>query len=169
MAFLIENDQVISFAEFQDVLTVDQRIFEANEGLSDELIDRALVRATERILVRFRNTAWWRNYYRSRSNGQAINSQADIPALDPNLIKDRFTDFTELCVYTALSETVLPGIADFSDEDSAERQKMSYYEQRASALFIELVQAGDWYDFDDDGVIQSTEKQPGQLNLKRVR
>jgi hypothetical protein len=72
-------------------------------------------------------------------------------------------------VYVALSEFILPSIADFGNEDNAERQKMGYYKQKADELFGELVTAGDWYDFDDDGTIQSDEKSPGQYNLKRVR
>jgi hypothetical protein len=89
--------------------------------------------------------------------------------VNPNRIKDRENDFTDLCVYTALSEFILPSIADFGNEDSAERQKMGYYTQKASSLFSELVQSGDWYDFDNSGTISSSEKQPGQYNLKRVR
>lgn len=169
MAFVVENDLVVSFAEFQDVLDKDQRIFEANEGLSDTLVDSALIRATERILNRLRNTDWWRNYYLRRNTSTIINTVADIPALDPNKIQGRQADFTDLCVFVALSETILPGIADFSNEDSAERQKMSYYQQRAEMLFTELVQNGDWYDFSGTGTISSDEKQPGIINLKRVR
>jgi hypothetical protein len=169
MAFVIENDQVVSFAEFQDVLENDQRIFEANEGLTDDTVDRALIRSTQRILTRMRNTAWWRSYYINRNTSIQINTSADIPPLDPNLIVQRQEDFTDLCVYLALTDIILPGIADFSDADSSERQKMAYYQQRAETVFEELVRAGDWYDFDDDGIVQSTEKQPGQINLKRVR
>lgn len=168
MAFVVENNTVVSFAEFQDVLDKDQRIFEANEGLSDDVIDRALIKATERILSRFRNTSWWRQYYTMMTN-TAINSVADIPSLDPNKIKARQGDFTDLCVFVGLSEQILPGVADFSNEDSAERQKMGYYTQRAESLFMELVTAGDWYDFDNDSTIVSSEKMPGQINLKRVR
>lgn len=168
MAFVIENDTVVSFAEFQDVLDKDQRIFEANEGLSDDVVDRALIKATERILTRLRNTAWWRQYYTVNS-GVNITKVGDIPALDPNKIKAREGDFTDLCVFVGLSEQILPGVADFSNEDSAERQKMGYYTQRAEALFNELVTAGDWYDFNDDNTIVSSEKLAGQINLKRVR
>lgn len=169
MAFVIENDQVVSFAEFQDVVEKDQRIFSANEGLSDDVVDGALIRATDRILTRFRNTGWWKGYYVNRDSSIAYTTTADIPGIDANRILNRQADFTDLCVFVALSESVLPGIADFSDEDSSERQKMAYYTQRASELFTELVQAGDWYDFDGDGNITSDEKQPGQINLKRVR
>jgi hypothetical protein len=169
MAFIIENDQVISFAEFTDVIAKDQRIFDANEGLSDDVIETALVRATERILTRLRNTGWWRGYYINRDSSISYQTTADIPAIDPNKIITRQNDFMDLCVFVALGEYVLPGIADFSDEDSSERQKMAYYNQRSSELFTELVQAGDWYDFDGDGNITSNEKQPGAINLKRVR
>jgi hypothetical protein len=99
----------------------------------------------------------------------AINTQADIPALNPNRIIGRKNDFTDLCVYTALSEFILPKIADFGNEDSAERKKMGYYTQKAETLFAELITAGDWYDFDASGTIASNEKSPGQYNLKRVR
>jgi len=168
MAFIIENDSVVSFADFSDVLLKDQRLFEANEGLSDDVVEQHLVRATERILDKFKASQWWQSYYYRRSPA-GITTVADIPALDPNLIIDRQNDFTDLCVYLAFSEYILPVVADFSNEDSAERRKMGYYANQAEKLFGELITAGDWYDFDNDGVIESSEKQPGQFNLKRVR
>ena len=169
MAFIEEAGTVVSFAEFQDVLNKDQRLFEANEGLSDTAVDNSLVRATERILAKLRSSDWWRSYYVRRDTTIAYNSVADVPALDPNRIIARQNDFTDLCVYTALADFILPSVADFGNQDSAERQKMAYYTQRADALYGELITAGDWYDFDDDSTIQSDEKQPGYFNLKRVR
>jgi hypothetical protein len=169
MAFVTEDSTVISFAEFQDVVDKDQRIFEANEGLSDDAVELQLVRATDRILTKLRASAWWREYYTRRDTTTVYRTAADIPALDPNRIIDRESDFTDLCVYTALSEYILPSIADFGNEESAERQKMAYYTQRAESLFGELISSGDWYDFDDSGTIASTEKSPGQYNIKRVR
>jgi hypothetical protein len=168
MPFIVENNTVVSFAEFQDVVQKDQRLFDSNEGLSDEIIENSLARATERILTKLRASDWWRNYYVNRSNF-SFNTVADIPALDANRILARQNDFTDLCVFTAMAENILPIIADFGNNDSAERQKMGYYAQRADALYGELITAGDWYDFDDDNTIDSNEKSPGQYNLKRVR
>jgi len=168
MPFIVENNTVVSFAEFQDVVQKDQRLFDSNEGLSDEIIENSLARATERILTKLRGSDWWRNYYDNRSNS-TFNTVADIPALDANRILARQNDFTDLCVFTAMAENILPIIADFGNTDSAERQKMGYYAQRADALFGELITAGDWYDFDDNNTIASSEKSPGQYNLKRVR
>lgn len=169
MAFIRNNGSVLSFAEFQDVVDKDQRLFEVNEGLSDDVVEPQLIRATERILTKLRASDWWQNYYVNRSSGTAFLTVADIPALDANRIKARLNDFTDLCVFMAMADYILPSIADFSNQDSAERQKMGYYAQKADSLFGELITAGDWYDFDNDLTIESSEKQPGQYNLKRVR
>ena len=168
MAFITESGTVTSFAEFQDVVNKDQRLFDSNEGLSDDVVELQLTRATERILTKLRASGWWRSYYTQRST-TALNTAADIPALNVNRIKTRFNDFTDLCVYTALAEFILPSIADFGKEDNAERQKMGYYSQKAESLFGELIAAGDWYDFDGDTTIESDEMSPGYYNLKRVR
>lgn len=169
MPFVTENNDVISFAEFQDVVNKDARLFDANEGLSDDIVEAQLVRATERILSKLRSSAWWQGYYVNRNTTTVLKTLADIPALDVNRIIGRQNDFTDLCVYTALAEFILPSVADFGKEDNAERQKMGYYTQKADALFGELISAGDWYDFDNDATIESNEKSPGQYNLKRVR
>jgi hypothetical protein len=169
MPFVTESNTITSFAEFQDVVNKDSRLFDANEGLSDDIVETQLVRATERILSNLRSSAWWQSYYVNRNSTSALRTLADIPALDPNRIIARVNDFTDLCVYTALADFILPSVADFGNEDSAERAKMGYYSQKADALFGELISAGDWYDFDDNGTIASTEKQPGYYNLKRVR
>jgi len=158
MAFVYENDSVISFAEMQDVLDRDHRLFDNNEGLSDNVIEPLLTRATERILTKIKLTEFWKSYYPSGTQN-----------VDPDLIIARHNDFTDLCVYEALSEYVLPIIADFGDEDNAERKKMGYYKQRADALFGELINSGDWYDFDADGSIGTNEIKRDTYSLKRIR
>lgn len=170
MSFIIENNVTISFADYDDCVDKDKRLFEQNEGLTDDYVEEQLIRATERILSKLRSSSWWRSYFVAKdTSGTVINTAADIPVLDPNKIKARLNDFRDLCVYTAFSDFVLPSIADFSNEENAERNKMGYYSNKADSLFGELITAGDWYDFDNDGSIVSKEKQPGQYNLKRVR
>lgn len=169
MAFINDGTTVISFAEYQDVVDRDQRLFVTNESLSEDVVEPLLIRATERVLTKLRSSEWWQSYYIRRSSSGIFSTTADIPALDPEKIVDRVNDFTDLCVYTALAEFILPMVADFGTEDNAERQKMGYYTSKASALFGELVSAGDWYDFSGSGTVTSDEKQPGHYNLKRVR
>jgi hypothetical protein len=74
-----------------------------------------------------------------------------------------------LCVYLALAEYILPRVADFSNQDSAEVQKIKYYEDKTEKLLTELIEAGDWYDFAGDGTINTSDKAPSRLNLVRVR
>ena len=169
MAFIYDTTGVVSFADFSDVQTRDQRIFDSNEGLTDEVVEQHLIRATERILNKIRSSNWWRSYYLEHTPSINISTVADIPAIDINRIIARTNDFTDLCVYTALSEFTLPLIANFGAEETDERKKMSYYTMKTNDLLKELIEAGDWYDFNDDGVITSNEKSPTQLNLKRIR
>ena len=169
MAFIIESGVVISFAEYNDVLQRDQRLFDSNEGLTDEVVEDALMRATQRILSKMSTSTWWRDYYRARDSSTSYNSVADIPSIDAVKILNRKSDFTELCVYTALADYILPQVADFGDETDSDRAKMGYYQNRAESLFGELIIAGDWYDFDDDATVDSDEKEPGYFNLRRVR
>lgn len=168
MAFIIENDSVISFAEFTDVVARDQRLFDSNEGLTDDVVEPLLIRATERVLARIRATVWWRDYW-IRNSSTGITTVGDIPNPNADLIAARHNDFTDLCVYVALADYILPMVADFGNADSAERNKMGYYSNRAEALLMELVTLGDWYDWNGDGVVESNEKDPGHINLKRVR
>lgn len=165
MPFIIEDNATISFAEYSDVTARDQRLFDSNEGLTDEVVEDALIRATNRILTRFSSSSWWRNYYQKRTSVQTV----DIPSVDADKIKARQSDFTELCVYTAMAEYILPQVADFGDETDSDRAKMGYYQNRADSLFGELIIVGDWYDFDDDDIVETSEKSAGSYNLRRVR
>jgi hypothetical protein len=167
MAFIRSGSSVISFAEYQDVVDADQRIFDLNEGLTDDVVENALVRATERILTRVRSTEWWKSYYLKRDNSSI--QVADIPAPSANKIVDRQNDFTDLCVAVAMSDYILPKFADFGAADNAEKNKMGYYKQRGDSIFTELINAGDWYDFDGTGVVTTSEKEAGHFNLRRVR
>ena len=164
MAFIDDGTTIISFAEYKDVFARDQRLFDTNESLSEDVVEPLLIRGTERILDKIRSTPWWVSYCVKQGA-----SYSNIPQVDPTRIKARENDFTDLCVYWALAEFILPLIADFGTEDNAERQKMGYYTQKSQELLNELISAGDWYDFNDDGSIATKEIDHGVINLKRVR
>jgi hypothetical protein len=167
---------VIAFAEFEDVTNTDQRIFEANEGIADAaMVEDLTIKATNRILQLIRNTSWWKRYYllegseAQRTATQTRNGYIDAPLPDPNLIRVRQADFTDLCVYYTLYEYLLPKIADFSSQDNAEVQKIGVYRTKFDKLFMELIEDGTWYDFDNSGTVTVNEKMPTRLNLVRVR
>jgi hypothetical protein len=169
MPFIITNSVTTSFAEYQDVIDMDARVFDSNEGLTDDVVESLLTKSTQRVLTIIRNTDWWKSMYIDQSPGVSLSTVADIPALSPTKVRARQDDFTDLCVMYALYYYILPKVADFSNQDNAERAKIGFYQSKFEALLAEIITAGDWYDFDGSGTIASTEKQPGKYTLKRVR
>lgn len=173
MAFIQQGNTVYSFADYNDVVAKDSRLFAANEGLSMDVVEEALVRSTERIIDMIRASDWWKGYYIQQSNGNysnvVIGQSVSVPAPQAYLILTRRNDFTDLCVYHALSEYLYPSVADFGNPDSAERQKLGFYNTKFRELFDELIEDGDWYDFNADGNIAKAEKSPSRLNHVRIR
>jgi len=152
------EDVVISFADETDVQLIDQRLFEANNGLTDEIVTDFCIRETARILTKISATDEWVNYYLSRSSGTAA---VDIPDVNPNLIISSTDDFTDLCVYGALYEYILPRTANFGLEEDSTYAKIDYYHNKFNGLFGDLIKRWDWYDFDGDGTVDSNEKFQG--------
>lgn len=176
MAFINPNGTgVISFAEYSDVINIDQRVFEANEGLTETVVEDILIRTTTRIVQNLGASDWWRTYYMRMMGGTydplIYNSIGllPIPDPDPNKIKARQADFTDLCVYYALSYYIYPKIADFSQQDNAERIKIGFMNEKYRSLFQELVDDGSWYDFDNNGSVTNQEKMVSRTNIVRVR
>jgi len=175
MAFIYSAGNVISFADADDVHNIDQRVFEANEGLTDAIVEEVLIRGTTRIIQNFGASDWWRSYYIRMSGGTydplIYNSLGllPIPDPDPNKILARQADFTDLCVYYSLSYYLLPKIADFSNQDNAERVKIGFFNEKYRSLFQELIDDGSWYDWDNGGTITNQEKMVSRTNIIRVR
>lgn len=157
MTFVLDtNNKVESFAEYSDVLIKDKRLFDANEGLSETDVYPQLIRATERIGTKISNSNYWKEI-------------TDNSPFDSNLIMGRYNDFSDACVYLAMSEYILPSIADFGNPDIAEVQKMQYYENKFTQILDELIGTIDWYDFNQDGTIDTIERKSGHILPKRVR
>lgn len=164
MAFITQGTNVLSFATYDDAETIDQRLFEENEGLSIDITEDALIRSTERILDIIRNTEWYRRL--ALSQGASILT---LPAVSANKIVSRKNDFTDLCVFYALTHYLLPRVADFGNEDNAERVKIDFYLVKFNSLLEELIRNGDWYDYDGNGTVGTEENQEGFIQYQRVR
>ena len=170
MAFIQTSTKLISFADYNDVTEQDSRLFLSNEGLTQTVTEDLLVKSSARILTQIRATDWWASYFVSQDKGATvIQNRGDIPSPDGIKIKARQAEFTELCVYHVLFTYILPRYADFGADDNDEMGKIGFYEQRYTKLFMELITAGDWYDFDGVGTVTSAEMDPGKIRLRRVR
>lgn len=186
MAFITDGGgNVISYAEALDVKDKDQRVFEANEfdftnvpdapGSLNNYIEDLTEKSTNRINEKIRASSNWREYLNYQGVGLTNNT---IPAFDPDNIKSRKADFTDMCCYYTLKEYLLPKIADFGNPESPEVQKITYYENKFENLFKELTSMWDWYSYDGDATVQDDEKfvrfsrnrrTRGKSNVVRVR
>lgn len=142
------------YATPEDVQNIDQRVFEANEGLTEETVEGLLIRSTERINTLITDSDWWATY----GSGYVFN---------PINILNRQNDFSDACVFYCLYEYLLPTIADFGTEDNAEVNKIEFYKAKFLKLMEEILNGGDWYDFDGDGIIAPVEEVPGTATLER--
>jgi len=169
MSFITSNSTFISFADYQNVVDRDSRIFDENEILNDtELIEDILIRASERLLARIKSSGWWREYHWSRNPALSRDPRL-VPDVNPMLILGRNADFTDLTVLIALSEYILPKVTDFATDTAPGVLKIDFYKQAATALFLELIESGDWYDYDASGLVTTAERSPNTQNLVRIR
>ena len=178
MAFITDGGgNVISFAEYTDVVQKDQRIFEANElkipaesGFNDvtEFIEDILEKSTTRILIKIKASTWWQAYV--NYVGGSFQNLHNLPNVNPNNIKSRKQDFTDCAVFYGMAQYILPLIADFSEEvTSSEVQKIQYYNNKFNDRFEELLALADWYDYDGDGTVEDSEKAYSYSQNRRTR
>ena len=179
MAFVTDGaGSVTSYAEFTDVLQKDQRLLEANvlkvpaeSGFIDvtDFVEDMLTKSTDRINTKFKASSWYQGYL--NYTGQSVSNPALMPDFNPNYILSRQQDFTDLCVFYCFYYYILTLVADFSgaEEDSAEVQKIKYYEDKFQGLFNELIALADWYDADGDGTIEDSEKVWTNQTVRRSR
>lgn len=181
MAFITDGGgNVISFAEYTDIVQKDQRIFESNNLKIPEesgfvsvqdFVEDMLQKSTDRILLKIKTSQWWRGYNLSQGNSYDVN---DIPNVNPNLIDPgntlgRRQQFTDMCAYYCFKEYLMPLFAEFGNEESPEVAKITYYDAKFNDIFTELLAVADWYDFDADGTVQADEKKTTYQMTRRSR
>jgi|SRR5210317_130448 len=182
MAFITDGGgNVVSFAEYTDILQKDQRLLESNvikipaeSGFADvtEFLEDVLEKSTDRILLKLKASTWWQSY--NAYVGNPISNLNALPNVNPNLIDpanklNRRQQFTDLCVYHSMAQYILPLIADFGNPESEEVSKITYYDAKFNDLFNELISIADWYDYDADGTVQADEKAITYARTRRTR
>lgn len=182
MAFITDGGgNVVSFAEFTDVLQKDQRFLEANEitvpaesGFVDDtdFIEDMLEKSTSRILLKIKASTWWQSY--NSYVGNAITNLNNIPNVNANLIDPSNTlgrrqQFTDMCVYYCMAQYLLPLIADFGNEENSTFQKINYYDAKFTDIYNELISIADWYDYDNSGTVDADEKAVTYFQTRRTR
>ena len=181
MAFLTDGSgNVISFAEYTDIVQKDQRIFESNNLKIPEesgfvsvqdYVENMLERSTRRILLKIKTSAWWSTYNNYVGNAYEFNN---LPSVNPNRIdpgnaQGRQEQFSDMCTYYCIKEFIAPLFAEFGNEESPEVSKITYYDAKFNDLFTELLSVADWYDADGDGTVETDEKLTTFVRNRRSR
>jgi len=182
MAFITDGGgNVLSFAEYTDLLQKDQRLLESNiikipaeSGFADvtDFLEDICEKSTDRILLKLKASTWWQSY--NAYVGNPISNLNALPNVNPNLIDpanklNRRQQFTDLCVYYAFAQYILPLIADFGNPESEEVSKITYYDAKFNDLFNELIAIADWYDYDNSGTVDADEKAITYARTRRTR
>jgi hypothetical protein len=176
MAFQRDGaNNVIAFAEAEDVRNLDERLFEANEIKFDdsgtaatslnEYLDILCERATNRITTKMQASPEWNTY----TGAMNITSTGILPEVNKNLIIDNLQDWTDMCVSYVLKEYIYPKIADFGNPESSEVQKINFYNSKFNELFTEKLAVIIWYDVDNDATVESGEQLVNFRKNRRTR
>jgi len=180
MSFITVTGNVVSFAEYTDLLQKDQRllvnnaiIIPAESGFVDvtDYIEDMLIKSTGRILLKLKASSWWQGY--NGYVGNNVSSLSALPNVDPNRIDPgnalgRQQQFVDLAVYYCMKEYLIPLIGQF-EIDSNDVNKMDMYSRKFEDLFNELISMADWYDYDDSGTVDSDEKVYTTMHTRRTR
>jgi len=169
------SNNVLAFAEAEDIRNLDQRLFEANEisfansGTAattiDEYLDILCQRATDRIVTKMQASPEWSAYASSKS----ISSTSILPAVNKNLIIGNLQDWVDLTSSYVMKEMLLPKVADFGNPESSEVNKINFYETKFNELFNEKLSVIVWYDVNADASITSADEMVNFRKNRRTR
>ncbi len=114
-------------------------------------------KARDDILRKLRDE-WW---VRSR-NVTNYDISRSLPSLEMDDSKLTESQFERCAVYRVLSEYALPQLTKWNNEGSEDRFQvmMMHYRKRYDEEFNSILRDGVLYDFDGDGTVEQTEKQP---------
>ena len=122
----------------------------------DEFTDEH-AKARDDILRRLRDE-WW---VRSR-NVTNYDISRSLPSLEMDDARLTESQFERCAVYRVLSEYALPQLTKWNNEGSEDRFQvmMMHYRKKYDEEFNSILRDGVLYDFDGDGTVEETEKQP---------
>jgi len=122
----------------------------------DEFTDEH-AKARDDILRKLRDE-WW---VRSR-NVTNYDISRSLPSLEMDDARLTESQFERCAVYRVLSEYALPQLTKWNNEGSEDRFQvmMMHYRKKYNEEFNSILRDGVLYDFDGDGTVEQTEKQP---------
>lgn len=136
----------MAYATFDDLKQVEPNIDEY--GVLDWDIELA---RSETEINRVLKVRWYSTY--QKAHPSIANQDFDPTLLDPS-------QFTQATVYHSLAYHIAPKLTQFSGAEPDRFQvMMTYYQGRFEHEMDLILREGVRYDLDDDGTVESSEKQ----------
>ena len=139
-----KKDLAMAYATIDDLIVVEPTI--TDYGVLDW--DAELTRS-ETEINRVLKVRWFQSY------SKKLNSNAEF---DATLLTD--SQFTQATIYHALAYHICPKLTQFAPEDDKFTIMMKYYAGRFEHEMDLILREGVLYDLDDDGTVDSLEKEP---------
>jgi hypothetical protein len=169
------SNNVIAFAEAEDIFNLDQRLFEANEisfadagtaaSTLEQYLDILCQRATDRIVTKMQASPEWSAY----TSDKNISSTSILPEVNKNLILGNLQDWVDLTSSYVMKEMLLPKVADFGNPESSEVLKINFYETKFNNLLTEKLSVIVWYDSNADASLTNVDEMVNFRKNRRTR
>lgn len=138
----------------------DVKVYEPNilaYGIQSFTSEHAKTQADIERLLRI---DWWPRV----RNTKLSTSIALSTALEMDNSKLTESQFTRAAVFHVLAYYILPKLSQFTSDPDIFMEKMRYYKDRFREEFDLILADGVDYDFDNDGTVEASEKQPVHYN-----
>lgn len=110
-------------------------------------------------ILRILRIDWW-----PRHRNVLDKYRTTATAIEMDETKLTESQFTRAAVYHVLAYYILPKLSKFTPDGDVFREKMEYYRARFQEEINYILRDGPEYDFDGDGVVEESEKQPVHYN-----
>jgi hypothetical protein len=133
-----------------DVLTYEPDI--TQYGIQSFADEHAKTRSD---ILRILRVNWWPRHRNTLDKYKTVSTGLEMD--DTKLTESQFT---RAAVYHVLAYYILPKLSKFTPDGDVFREKMEYYRARFNEEIDMVLRDGPEYDFDGDGTVSETEKQP---------
>lgn len=110
---------------------------------------------TRQDIYRLLRIDWWPRQ-RSILNKYSVTTTSQ--EMDTTKLND--AQFTRAAVFHVLAYYILPRLSKFTPESDIFNEKMTFYKSRFQEEFQLILKDGIEFDFDGDGTVEDSEKQP---------
>ena len=114
---------------------------------------------TRADILRILRIDWWPRHRNVLDQYRTTTTSVEM---DETLLTE--SQFTKAAVYHVLAYYILPKLSKFTPDGDVFREKMEYYRARFNEEINYVLRDGVSYDFNDDGTVSDSEKQPVHYN-----